>query len=116
MLLAEAAMKIDTAYLHAFRAADDLDRGAPSGRHPDLDGAARVRDRHRAGRRKTAARRSRCSCRRTAPRAWPTANRMQRLWRDVHVASHHAITEWQVNLEVYGKALLGVEPNITPLI
>ena len=43
-------------------------------------------------------------------------NRMQRLWRDVHVASHHAITEWQVNLEIYGKALLGVEPNITPLI
>ena len=44
------------------------------------------------------------------------ANRMQRLWRDVHTASHHAITEWQVNLEVYGKALLGVEPNITHLI
>lgn len=44
------------------------------------------------------------------------ANRRQRLWRDVHTASHHAITEWQVNLEVYGKALLGVEPNITHLI
>ena len=44
------------------------------------------------------------------------SNRMQRLWRDVHTASHHAITEWQVNLEVYGKALLGVEPNITHLI
>jgi hypothetical protein len=44
------------------------------------------------------------------------ANRLQRLWRDVHTASHHAITEWQVNLEVYGKALLGVEPNITHLI
>jgi hypothetical protein len=41
---------------------------------------------------------------------------MQRLWRDVHVASHHAITEWHVNLEIYGKALLGIEPNITPLI
>ena len=40
---------------------------------------------------------------------------MQRLWRDIHVASHHAITEWQVNLEVYGKALLGQE-NITHLI
>ena len=44
------------------------------------------------------------------------SNRMQRLWHDAHVASHHAITEWQVNLEIYGKALLGVEPNITPLI
>jgi alkylation response protein AidB-like acyl-CoA dehydrogenase len=44
------------------------------------------------------------------------SNPLQRLWRDIHVASHHAITEWQVNLEIYGKALLGVEPNITPLI
>ena len=44
------------------------------------------------------------------------SNRLQRLWRDIHVASRHAITEWQVNLEVYGKALLGVEPNITALI
>ena len=51
-----------------------------------------------------------------APARLADWNRMQRLWRDVHVASHHAITEWQVNLEIYGKALLGVEPNITPLI
>ena len=43
------------------------------------------------------------------------ASPMQRLWRDIHVASHHAITEWQVNLEVYGRALLGQE-NITHLI
>jgi len=48
--------------------------------------------------------------------ATPRSPTLQRLWRDVHVASHHAITEWQVNLEVYGKALLGVEPNITHLI
>ena len=41
---------------------------------------------------------------------------MQRLWRDIHVASHHAITSGHVNLEIYGKALLGVEPNISPLI
>ena len=34
MLLAEAAMKIDTAYLHAGRAADDLDRAADASRHP----------------------------------------------------------------------------------
>ena len=53
---------------------------------------------------------------RTERRVSLTANRLQRLWRDVHTASHHAITEWQVNLEVYGKALLGVEPNITHLI
>ena len=30
-------------------------------------------------------------------------------------ASRHAITSWSVNLEIYGKALLGIEPNISPL-
>jgi alkylation response protein AidB-like acyl-CoA dehydrogenase len=115
MLVAEAAMKIDTAHLHAYRAADDLDRAAAEGRHPDLRDRARVRmDTALAAK----------YCREAVEllvQAHGTSsladfNRMQRLWRDIHVASHHAITEWQVNLEVYGKALLGVEPNITHLI
>jgi 3-hydroxy-9,10-secoandrosta-1,3,5(10)-triene-9,17-dione monooxygenase len=115
MLVAEAAMKIETATLHAFRAADDLDRAAAGGRHPDLPARARVRT-------DTALVAKYCrdavdllvSAHGTS--SFGDWNRMQRLWRDVHVASHHAITEWHVNLEIYGKALLGVEPNITPLI
>lgn len=115
MLVAEASMKIDTAGLHVLRAADDLDRFAAENRHPDLVARARVRmDTALAAK----------YCREAVEllvQAHGTSsladhNRMQRLWRDVHVASHHAITEWQVNLEVYGKALLGVEPNITHLI
>lgn len=115
MLVAEAAMKIDTAFLHAFRAADELDRGAQDGQHPDLTARARTRmDTALAAK----------SCRDAVEllvqahgtSSLADSNRMQRLWRDVHVASHHAITEWQVNLEVYGKALLGVEPNITHLV
>ena len=43
ILIADAAMKIETANLHAFRAADDLDRASQSGRHPDLTERARVR-------------------------------------------------------------------------
>jgi 3-hydroxy-9,10-secoandrosta-1,3,5(10)-triene-9,17-dione monooxygenase len=115
IVLAEAAMKIETATLHAFRAADDLDRAAASGRYPDVTARARVRT-------DTALVAKACreavdllvSAHGTTSLAdW---NRMQRLWRDVHLASHHANTEWHVNLEIYGKALLGVEPNITPLI
>jgi alkylation response protein AidB-like acyl-CoA dehydrogenase len=115
ILFAEAAMKIDTAHLHAFRAADDLDSAAAGGRYPDRTLRSRIRT-------DTALVAKYCrdavdllvSAHGTTSLAdW---NRMQRLWRDVHVASHHAITEWQVNLEIYGKALLGVEPNITPLI
>jgi len=115
ILLADAAMKIETARLHAFRAADDLDRYAASGRHPDLKERARVRaDSALVAKYCREAVEILVSAHGTSSMAdW---NRLQRLWRDVHVASRHAITEWQVNLEIYGKALLGVEPNITPLI
>jgi alkylation response protein AidB-like acyl-CoA dehydrogenase len=113
--VAEAAMKIDTAFLHAFRAADDLDREAQGGRHPDLLARARIRtDTALAAK----------YCREAVDllveahgtSSLTDTNRMQRLWRDAHVASRHAITSWPVNLEIYGKALLGVEPNISSLI
>ena len=115
MLVADAAMKIDTAFLHAFRAADDLDRDAQAGVHPDLAARARVRmDTALVAKYAREAVELLVQAHGTSSLA--DFNRLQRLWRDVHVASHHAITEWQVNLEVYGKALLGVEPNITHLI
>jgi alkylation response protein AidB-like acyl-CoA dehydrogenase len=108
-------MKIDTAHLHAFRAADDLDAAAAAGRHPGVVERARVRmDTALAARYCRDAVELLVQAHGTSSLA--DVNRMQRLWRDVHVASHHAITEWQVNLEVYGKALLGIEPNITHLI
>ena len=115
MLDAEAAMKIDTAYLHAGRAADDLDRAADASRHPDLVERARVRmDTALAAKYAREAVELLVQAHGTSSLA--DHNPLQRMWRDVHVASHHAITEWQVNLEVYGRALLGVEPNITHLI
>jgi len=113
--VAEAAAKIDTAYLHAFRAADDLDRAAESGRHPDLVPRARVRlDTALAAKYCRDAVDLLADAHGTSSLA--DVNHMQRLWRDVHVASRHAITSWTVNLEIYGKALLGIEPNISPLI
>jgi 3-hydroxy-9,10-secoandrosta-1,3,5(10)-triene-9,17-dione monooxygenase len=115
MLVAEAAMKIDTAHLHAFRAADDLDRFASDNGHPDLTARARVRmDTALVAKYSREAMELLVQAHGTSSLA--DHSPLQRLWRDVHVASHHAITEWQVNLEVYGKALLGVEPNITHLI
>ena len=114
MLIADAAMKIDTAYLHAGRAADDLDGAADAGRHPDLTERARVRmDTALVAKYAREAVELLVQAHGTSSLA--DHNPLQRMWRDVHVASH-AITEWQVNLEVYGRALLGVEPNITHLI
>jgi alkylation response protein AidB-like acyl-CoA dehydrogenase len=113
--VAEAAMKIDTAHLHAFRAADDLDRAAEGGRHPELVSRARVRlDTALAAKYCREAVDLLADAHGTSSLA--DVNHMQRLWRDIHVASRHAITSWTVNLEIYGKALLGVEPNISPLI
>jgi alkylation response protein AidB-like acyl-CoA dehydrogenase len=114
ILVAEAAMKIESARLHALRAADDLDSMASANTYPDVTARARMRT-------DTALTAKYCreavdqlvSAHGTSSLA--DASPMQRLWRDVHVASHHAITEWQVNLEVYGKALLG-QDNITHLI
>jgi len=115
ILLADAAMKIETAILHALRAADDMDGYAAARTHPDLVARARVRaDTALVAKYCLEAVEILVSAHGTSSMA--DSNRLQRLWRDIHVASRHAITEWQVNLEVYGKALLGVEPNITPLI
>jgi alkylation response protein AidB-like acyl-CoA dehydrogenase len=115
ILVAEAAMKIETARLHAYRAADDLDACAATGRHPDLRERARIRaDAALVAKYCREAVEILVSAHGTSSMA--DASPLQRFWRDVHVASRHAITDWQVNLEIYGKALLGVEPNITPLI
>ena len=115
ILFADAAMKVDTAFLHAFRAADDLDAAAHSARQMTLEERARVRT-DTALVAKTCREAVELLVQAHGTSSLADWNRMQRLWRDVHVASHHAITEWQVNLEIYGKAMLGIEPNISHLI
>ncbi|MFY9653249.1 MAG: oxidoreductase, partial [Trebonia sp.] len=41
---------------------------------------------------------------------------LQRIWRDANVAARHAVVSPAIGFEVYGKALLGVEEKITPLV
>ena len=41
---------------------------------------------------------------------------LQRIWRDAAVASRHAVVLPPVGYELYGKALLGVKNDVTPLI
>ncbi|GAB3384545.1 acyl-CoA dehydrogenase family protein [Amycolatopsis echigonensis] len=113
--LAEAAMRIDSAHLHVYRAADDIDSAAANGNYPDVQERARVRadtgwavdnitraidlllSAHGAG-------------------SFAEVNPLQRIWRDSAVAARHAIVLPAVNYEVYGKALLGRDDQITPLI
>jgi alkylation response protein AidB-like acyl-CoA dehydrogenase len=113
--LAQAALMIDTAHLHAYRAADDIDRAAAAGAHPDLLRRARVRAdtgwvvenitkaidtllfAHGAG-------------------SFAQVNPLQRIWRDSAVAARHALGLPMVNYEIYGKALLGRPDQPTVLI
>ncbi|GAA2167015.1 acyl-CoA dehydrogenase family protein [Actinomadura napierensis] len=115
MQLAQAAMMLDTAQLHAYRAAADIDEAAARGEYPDVVTRARVRadtgwaidhvvkaidillSAHGAG-------------------SFAESNPLQRFWRDSSVAARHAVTLPTVGYEVYGKALLDREDQITPLV
>ncbi|MNC99923.1 p-hydroxyphenylacetate 3-hydroxylase, oxygenase component [compost metagenome] len=43
-------------------------------------------------------------------------NTLQRLWRDLEMASRHALISPEIAQEIYGRALLGVEEQMTPLV
>lgn len=113
--VAEAARLIDAAHLFAYRAAAEIDEAALRGLYPDVLTRSRIRSdvgyiaecvtraieillfAHGAG-------------------SFAEANPLQRIWRDSSTAARHAVVSPQVAYEIYGKALLGVEENITPLI
>lgn len=117
MMVAEAALKIDTAHLHAYRAADDVMRWAEAGVYPDLVSRARVRgDAAVALRGVTEALNILLDA--TGAGAFADVNALQRIWRDSNVGARHAVMLPRVSVETYGKALLGVElhDHITPII
>ncbi|KXU82785.1 oxidoreductase [Paraburkholderia monticola] len=113
--VAEAALKIDTAHMRAFRAADQVDDAARLDMSLDYITRARIRAdvgvvvsditdalntlifAHGAG-------------------SFAEASPVQRWWRDSNTAARHAIVLPAVGAEVYGKALLDVENTVTPLV
>lgn len=113
--IAEAATQIDTAHLHAYRAVDDIDRYAKRGEYPDLVTRARIRADA------AVALQSINSALNTLVFAhgagsFADVNPLQRIWRDSNVGARHAVMLPAVNFEVYGKALLAVPDQITPLV
>jgi alkylation response protein AidB-like acyl-CoA dehydrogenase len=113
--IAEAANRIDTAYLHAVRAATDIDDWARQGRYPDLVQRARVRsDTGVAARSVLAALQILLDAHGAA--GFAEISPLQRIWRDANTAGRHAMVVPHIGFEVYGKALLGVEHQITPFV
>lgn len=104
--LAEAATRIDTAHLHSYRAAADVEAAAERGAQPDVLTRARIRadvswaveqirqaiellmSAHGAG-------------------GFAESAALQRIWRDAAVAARHPVALPAMGLETYGKALLG---------
>lgn len=115
MQIAEASLKVDTAHLHAYRAAAEVDDAARKGAKLNYITRARMRSdtgliisnitdalnilisAHGAG-------------------SFAEASPMQRFWRDLNTAARHAIALPAVANELYGKALLGVENTVSPLV
>ena len=115
--IANAATLIDTAHLHAWRAADDIDNAAAAGEPLPYLARARVRADTAYAITKI---REAIDLLLSAHGAssFAQASPLQRIWRDANTAGRHAVADPLVNQEVYGKALLGIpyEENITSLI
>ena len=113
--IAEAAVKIDTAHLLAYQAADDIDEAAASGVYPDTTRRARIRAYSGAAiRHITDAIDILLSAHGAG--SFALSSPMQRIWRDSNTAARHAVILPIVSDEVYGKALLGVDNTVTPLV
>lgn len=115
LLIADAATKIDTAHLHAYRAAADVQLFAEQNVYPDFAARARMRaDSAVALRSINAAINTLLDA--SGAGSFAEVNAMQRIWRDSNVASRHAVMLPQVSMETYGKALLGRRDHITAII
>jgi alkylation response protein AidB-like acyl-CoA dehydrogenase len=113
--LAKAAMLVDTAHLHAFRAAGDIDAAAREARKLDYVTRARVRaDTAYTAETARAAIDGFVSAH--GGSSFADASPLQRIWRDANTAGRHAVVSPAVSYEVYGKALLGVENDVTVLV
>jgi alkylation response protein AidB-like acyl-CoA dehydrogenase len=113
--VAKAALLVDTAHLHAFRAAGDIDAAARRGAKLDYLTRARVRvdtaytaDTVRAAIDRLVSAHGASS--------FADASTMQRIWRDSNVAGRHAVVSPTVSYEVFGKALLHVDNDVTVLV
>ncbi|PSL55963.1 alkylation response protein AidB-like acyl-CoA dehydrogenase [Saccharothrix carnea] len=115
LLVAEAASAVDSAELHAYRAADLLDRHAAESTYPPELLRARCRaDASVAVRHVTDALDKLMYAH--GSRGFADASPLQRIWRDANVAARHGMLLPQVNLELYGSFLVGAENTVSPFV
>jgi 3-hydroxy-9,10-secoandrosta-1,3,5(10)-triene-9,17-dione monooxygenase len=113
--VARAAMMVDTAHLHAFRAAGEIDAAARRGEKLEYVTRARVRADTGYTAETVRGAIDRLVSAHGAS-SFADSSPMQRIWRDANTAGRHAVVSPTVSLEVYGKALLGVDNDVTDLV
>ncbi|GAA1224331.1 acyl-CoA dehydrogenase family protein [Pseudonocardia alaniniphila] len=112
LAIADVVSLIDTARLHAYRAADDIEAASVEGRRLDVEARARIR---------MDASVVVLRCREAIERlldiggaaGFGRSNPLQRFWRDLATASRHAAVSPSLSREIYGRALLGIEEQVT---
>lgn len=113
--MAQAASLIDTAELHLFRAAADIDAAAARGEQLDLETRTRVRmDVGVVANRTREAMDLLLSVQGAG--SFAEVNPIQQKWRDLETCSRHAIVNPLISSEIYGRALLGIQEQVTPMI
>ncbi|MEU4173695.1 acyl-CoA dehydrogenase family protein [Streptomyces sp. NPDC026589] len=113
--VADAAQKIDTAHLHVHRATADIDGAARRGEA--LDPLQRIQARaDLSGAIGHITEAIDILLTAYGAAGFAETNPLQRIWRDSAVSARHAILQPSMIKEMYGKALLGVEEQISPLV
>jgi alkylation response protein AidB-like acyl-CoA dehydrogenase len=115
--VAQAAMLLDSGRLHMRRAGHDIETAAIAGGPLEYRTRARVRADTSFGIARIRDSIDRLMSAHGAS-SFADISPLQRIWRDSSTAARHAVVDPAVNLEVFGKAIVGVpyEQNITPLI
>lgn len=107
--LAEAALEIDTVRMHIFRAAAEIDAVGAGG---EMDALAKARLRGACGYANDVARRAVDRLVNIAgASSFADVSPVQRIWRDLNVASRHAFLGTQPTLELYGRAMYDLDSN-----
>jgi 3-hydroxy-9,10-secoandrosta-1,3,5(10)-triene-9,17-dione monooxygenase len=113
--MAEAAILVDTCYLHLYRAASAIDAAAAADIYPSRLERARARmDTGYVARKAREAIDILLNVNGAGSMA--QASPLQRMWRDVNTGSRHAVINSLISAEAFGRELLGVQEQITPLI
>ena len=115
LAIAESAMLVDTVWLHALRACEDIWRAAEGNRQMTYTQRARVRmDTGYVA--ETARKAMDILLSAHGASSFAESSPMQRMWRDLGTCTRHAVVSPAISSEVYGKALLGIEGGVTALV